>query len=337
MPINRLFIICIMSILFMAAPVCAASDKIDVVSTTSVLWDPIQYIGGDKVNAIYISDPTICPHMQSDIIPNNIQLKKDFIKDADMFVANNGSTDKTYVMPYVNDFMKTNNYGTVNWYTLKDPSMAWNTPDSAKKIVEEVKGWLAKKDPANSAYYDQRYLEYIALIDASNPTAQEKALLGQQDVIVMMWQQDPVQNWLGMKVVNIYAPEFAMNGTKTAAKLIDDINANPDKYKNVKFIIENMQSGELAKGVEEALKDKGINVKRVVFTNFPKSVQDADNLPGMLKYNKNLILQNAATPTAPTQVATPTPTPAQSPMGIVSAVAGLLISAALVRYRSRNN
>jgi|GEM_PF-1015484 len=44
-----------MSILFMAAPVCAASDKIDIVSTTSVLWDPIQNIGGDKVNAIDIS------------------------------------------------------------------------------------------------------------------------------------------------------------------------------------------------------------------------------------------------------------------------------------------
>lgn len=43
-----------MSILFMAAPVCAASDKIDIVSTTSVLWDPIQYIGGNKVNAIDI-------------------------------------------------------------------------------------------------------------------------------------------------------------------------------------------------------------------------------------------------------------------------------------------
>jgi ABC-type Zn uptake system ZnuABC Zn-binding protein ZnuA len=39
----------------MAAPVCAASDKIDIVSTTSVLWDPIQYIGGDKVNTIDIS------------------------------------------------------------------------------------------------------------------------------------------------------------------------------------------------------------------------------------------------------------------------------------------
>jgi hypothetical protein len=78
-------------------------------------------------------------------------------------------------------------------------------------------------------------------------------------------------------------------------------------------------------------------VKRVVFTNFPKSVQDADNLPGMLKYNKNLILQNAAMPTAPTQIATQTPTPAQSPMGIIPVVAGLLIGAAFVRYRSRNN
>ena len=36
-----------------------------VISTTTVLWDPIQYIGGEKVQAIYIADPTICPHLQA--------------------------------------------------------------------------------------------------------------------------------------------------------------------------------------------------------------------------------------------------------------------------------
>lgn len=331
---KRLFIVCILSLLLMIAPVCAASDKIDVVSTTSVLWEPVSYIGGDRVNAIYVSDPTICPHLQSDIIPNSIQLKKDFISTADMFVANNGSIDATYVMPFVSDFMRANGYGTVQWYTLKNPSMVWNTPESAKLLAAEVKGWLVQKDPGNATYYEQRYNEYIQLIEAANPTAQEKELLGKQDVIVIQWQRDAVEKWLGMNVVNIYAPEFAMNGTKTPAKLIDDINANTSKYQNVSFIIENMQSGELAKGVEEALKDKGINVKRVVFTNFPKSVQGADTLPDVLKYNKNLILQNVAAPTAaPTQAATPAPAPA----GFLPLMVGLLIGAAFVLYRARKD
>jgi len=51
-----------------------------------------------------------------------------------------------------------------------------------------------------------------------------------------------------------------------------------------------MQSGELAKGIEEALKDKGINVKRVIFTNFPGSVEGANSMAEVLRYNKELVL-----------------------------------------------
>jgi zinc/manganese transport system substrate-binding protein len=93
-----------------------------------------------------------------------------------------------------------------------------------------------------------------------------------------------------MNVVNYFAPEFAMNGTKTAAKVVDDINANPDRYKNVSFVIENMQSGELAKGIEEALKDRGINATRIIFTNFPGSVKGAAGMAEVLEYNKQLVL-----------------------------------------------
>ncbi|MBN1235826.1 MAG: zinc ABC transporter substrate-binding protein, partial [Methanotrichaceae archaeon] len=93
-----------------------------------------------------------------------------------------------------------------------------------------------------------------------------------------------------MKVINFFAPEFALNGSKTAAKIVDDINANPDKYRNVSYIIENMQSGELAKGIEEALNDRGINAKRVIFTNFPGSVPGADTMAQVLSHNKRLVL-----------------------------------------------
>lgn len=279
----------LMALLFSSA--CATAAPFKIVCTTSVLMDPATYIGGDRVEAISIADPTLCPHLQSDIIPSRIQLNMDFIKDADLFMAYNDSNDLKYNIPAVNDFMKANNYGEVSWNTTSNPSRGWNTPENARLLAGEVAGWLEKFDPENKSYYEERYGDYSKTFDAVEPNDAEKKKLNQTQVIVMLWQKEPVQNWLKMNVVNFFAPEFAMNGTKTAAKVVDDINANPDMYRNVSFVIENMQSGELAKGIEEALKDKGINATRVIFTNFPGSVEGTDTMADVLNHNKQLVLQ----------------------------------------------
>ncbi len=282
----------LMLAIFLIVPACSqtAPSALKIVCTTSVLMDPATYIGGDRVEAISIADPTLCPHLQTDIIPNRIQLNMDFIKDANMFMAYNDSNDQRYNMPAINDFMKANNYNDFEWNTVSNPSRGWNTPTNSKLLAAEVEGWLANKDPSNKTYYEQRCNDYVKSFDAVEPTESEKKQLNQTKVIVMLWQKDPVQDWLGMDVVNFFAPEFAMNGTKTAAKIVDDINANPDKYQNVTYVIENMQSGELAKGIEESLKDKGINATRVIFTNFPGSVPGADTMAEVLSYNKHLVL-----------------------------------------------
>ena len=274
------------ALLVVAAP-CAA---LDVVSTTSVLWDPAQSIGGEYVNVIYIADPAVCPHMQGDVIPNRIQIEKEFISSADLFIAHNGSVDKQYVMPYVDDFMEANEYGTVKWVTLKNPAMTWNTPETAAALAEEVRDWLIAADPDHSAYYTQKCGAYIDEINAAGQlSAEEKEAIPGQQVIPLIWQQDAAENWLGLAVVDIYAPDFYMNGGYTAVKLVDRINKNPDAYADVVYVIENMQSGELGKGVEEALSDKGYAVKRVIFTNFPKSVDGVDSIPEVLAYNKGLV------------------------------------------------
>ncbi|MDD4162689.1 MAG: metal ABC transporter substrate-binding protein [Methanothrix sp.] len=267
-----------------------APAALKIVCTTSVLMDPVNYIGGDRAEAISIADPTLCPHLQTDIIPNRIQLNMDFIKSADMFMAYNDSNDQKYNMPAVNDFMNANSYKAFVWNTVSNPSRGWNTPTNSKLLAAEIEEWLAESDSTNKTYYEQRYNDYVKSFDAVEPTEAEKMLLNQTQVIVMLWQKEPVQNWLGMNVVNFFAPEFALNGTKTAAKIVDDINANPEKYQNVTYIIENMQSGELAKGIEEALRDRGINATRVIFTNFPGSVPGADTMAQVLSHNKQLVL-----------------------------------------------
>lgn len=290
--------------------VAPGAHALSIVSTTTVLWDPAQYIGGEKVEAIYIADPTICPHMQADIIPNRIQMQKEFIRDADLFIAHNGSVDQSYVMPYVTDFMAANNYGAVEWVTLENPAMTWNTPSGAKDLAREVAGWLIAADPANQTYYETRLGEYLAEIDAADLSAEEREVIPGQDAVVMVWQQDAAVGWLGLDMVSLYAPEFYQGGKFTPQKVVDDINANPAKYQDVQYVIENMQSGELAKGLEEALHDNGVPVERVIFTNFPKSLPGVDSLPDVIRYNKGLVTPAkaaAAGETAPAATAAPFP------------------------------
>lgn len=288
--------------------VIPGATALNVVSTTAVLWDPIQYIGGEKVQAIYIADPTICPHMQSDIIPNRIQLQREFIRHADLFVAHNGSVDQSYVMPFVEKFMEANGYGTVNWITLKNHSMVWNTPAGAKDLSREVAGWLMEADPANRTYYEARLQDYLEKIEKADITTDERGRIPGQDVIVMIWQQEAAEEWLGLGVVTVFAPEFYERGQFMPRAVVNDIWNNPEKFRNVKYVIENMQSSEMAKGIEEALRDNRIDAKRVIFTNFPKSLPGVDSLPDVIRYNKALV-----TPQEEAGTSTVAPTPATSP------------------------
>ncbi len=262
---------------------------LNVVSITSVLWDPIQFIGGEKVHAIYITDPSICPHMQTDIVPNRMQMQIDFIRNADLFVAHNDSIDAEIVMPYIDRFMDTNEFKTITWQTLI-PGTSWNTPSAAKNLSEQVAGWLIKADPSNTSYYESRLVKYIDKIDSADLTEKEKLLIHNQDVIVMLWQLNAAEKWLGMNVVNVFGPDFYNQGQNTPRAVVSDIYNYPQKYRNVRYIIENMQSEEMAKGVEEALEYNGIHAERVIFTNFPKSLPKVESLPDVLKYNKALVI-----------------------------------------------
>jgi len=280
------------------------SAELKIVTTTSVLADPLETIGGDRVTVVTVSDPGLCPNMQADVIANIVQVKQNFIRNADLYAAHNGSIDKNDIMPVIDKFMAANNFGNVSWQTPRDPNQNWNTPASALQLATEEKEWLEKADPANTSYYEGRYADYIPKIAAQNLTAEEKQKISGQDVIVMAWQKNAAEDWLGLHVVSVFAPEFYQNGNCTPAKIVDDINAHPEKYRNVRYVIENMQSGEMAKGIEETLHAQGINATRVIFTNFPESVNGVDSIPEVLAYNKKLVTP-VSVPTSTTTVPAP--------------------------------
>jgi zinc/manganese transport system substrate-binding protein len=170
-----------------------------------------------------------------------------------------------------------------------------------------VAGWLIAADQENRSYYEARLDEYLAQIDSADITSEERDRISGQDIIVMIWQQEAAEDWLGLNVVTIFAPDFYQKGQFTPQAVVDDLYNSPEKFRNVRYIIENMQSGEMAKGVEESLHDQKINATRVIFTNFPKSIPGVDTLPDVLRYNKALVTppDNGGTTTAATTPAAP--------------------------------
>ncbi|NLV27581.1 MAG: zinc ABC transporter substrate-binding protein [Methanomicrobiales archaeon] len=275
-----------------------AAGALDVVTTTSVLWDPVQAIGGDAVDVIYIADPSVCPHLQGDILPGLIQKNAGALESADLFLAHNSSMDVA-AMQAIEKFRDSNGYGKTNWKIL-NPDASWNTPETALELADTVLGWLKAADSQNAKAFEERADVYKSKITAAgNLTEEEKSLLSKKYAIVMAWQKEPVEDWLGVNVVDIFAPEFAYGGNKTPAKVVDILKADPQKLYALDilsgggkiYVVENMQSGELAKGIEEALVDMAIYADRVIFTNFPKSIEGVNSIPDVLKHNKELILQ----------------------------------------------
>ena len=271
---------------------------LNVVTTTSVLWDPVQEIGGEDVNVVYIADPTVCPHLQGDILPGLIQKNAENLEKADLFLAHNASMDIA-TMQAIEKFRDSNGYGKTTWKVLK-PDTVWNTPDTAVELADTVLGWLKAADTTKANAFEERAQAYKEkIMAAGNLTDEEKGLLAKKYAVVIAWQRDSVENWLGINVIDVFAPEFALGGNKTPAKIVDALKADPQKLYALDllpgggkiYVIENMQSGEMAKGIAEALEDMAVYSNRVIFTNFPKSVEGVNSIPDVLKYNKNLILQ----------------------------------------------
>ncbi len=280
-------------IAFLSTP---AMCELQVVTTTTVLSDPVQAIGGDDVSVIYVAEPSMM-HLDTEKIPARIQRYADQIGNATLFLAHNSTMDKG-AMTEVEKFRDANGYGKTSWKLLK-PDFEWNTPASATELANTVKDWLIAVDPEHKSQYEKRATEYIGKItEAGNLTESEKSLLSKKYAIPIAWQQEPVKEWLGMGVLYFYGPEFAYGGNKTPAKIVDQIKSEQDKLHSLDlvsgggelYVVENMQSGEMGQGIEEALTDIGIKSKRVVFTNFPKSVEGVNSIPDVLAYNKNLIL-----------------------------------------------
>ena len=283
------------------AELIPAAETVNVVATMPNIWNVAEEIGGDSITVIYAAPPAAV-HMASDTIDALLQQNSEFIESATIFLGQGGGMDETTITK-VTDFRKKNFDLDTEWLLLTDVteeevpniSFAYDNPTVLEGYSAGIAYLLSEANPTNKNLYQKNLETYIAKIEKETKlSAKEKKLLSGVPIIAQFRIQNQAVNWLGMDPVDTYPQPTAV------IDLIDDIHADPDKYKEIAstsphgkiFVIENIVAGaDMGVGIHEALEDEGVPTERLIFLNLPKAAPGVDTILEYYAYNKNLILE----------------------------------------------
>ncbi|HJJ98893.1 MAG TPA: zinc ABC transporter substrate-binding protein [Methanocorpusculum sp.] len=298
---------------------------LNVVTTMPNLWNVADEIGGDTVTVMYIAPPDAI-HISSDTIEARLQQNSEFIKTADVFLGQGGGMDKIAITK-VTEFRKKNFDEDTNWLLLANVSkkdvpnatITFDNPFALRGYSEAVAYLLGTADPAHASIYQDKLQKYLTKVaDATKLSADEKGTLADIPILCHFRIKNQAVSWLGMNCIGSYPQPTAVKD------LIDDIHADPKKYKAIAenapigkiLVIENSVAGpKMGIGIHEALNSEGIPCERVIFLNLPKSAENVDSILDYYAHNKNLIL--------PQSLAGATSAPTQTPLGVLAVGAGI--------------
>ena len=149
-------------------PVTTESSKVKITTTTNVITDLVENIGGDKVKVTGLMGPGIDPHLYR---PSASDVKK--LQDADVVFYN--GLDLEGKMGDI--FVKIGREGTSVWAVSEniphesllslddtssfDPHIWWNA-DLWREAAKVVAAGLSEHDPANSETYQKNLDKYIS-------------------------------------------------------------------------------------------------------------------------------------------------------------------------------
>ena len=254
----------------------AGSPKLKVVTSTSLIAQIVQRVGGDKVDVVNIIAPAQCPG-HFDIKPGDIRK----LADADLFLLHGWQGEK-----FSQDLIASANNPdlTVVKINVKvGENDNWMTPPVQKAATDKIANALAQVDAENSTYYHQLAAEYKDKISALEAEIKARiAPLNPSQVNVICAQmQAGFVSWAGLNIVATYGRPDSLT-PQVVKELVDK-----GKAANVSLIIDNLQSGKDAgAGIAEEL-----GCPRVILSNFPGAVDNTETWEKAIDYNIRLIME----------------------------------------------
>jgi len=251
------------------------TSKIGVVTSTSLISQIVERVGGEKIDVVNIIPPAQCPG-HFDVKPGDIQK----LSDARLFLLHGWQGEK-----FSEELIASANnpeLAVVQINVKVGENTNWMTPPVQQAAVGKITDALCEVDDANCSVYQEAADRYKGIIVAKESEVKEKlAKLNPASISVMCAEmQAGFVNWAGFNVAATYGRPDSL--TPLVVKdLIDKGRAG-----DVALIIDNMQSGKDAgAGIAEEL-----GCARVILSNFPGGYDNTETWEKTIEHNVELIL-----------------------------------------------
>ena len=252
-----------------------SSAKLKVVTSTSLIAQIVERVGGDKVSVVNIIPPAQCPG-HFDVKPGDIQK----LADAKLFIIHNWQGEK-----FSDALIASANNKNL---TVVKVEMAgnWMTPPVQRDATDKIAAALAQIDPDNGAAYQKSAAEYKTEVTAKE--SEVKAKLGQVNLSVVNVLCDEQQagfvKWTGLNIITTYGRPETFT-PQIVKELVDK-----GKEKGALLVIDNMQTGgESGKSLAEQL-----GVKHIVLSNFPGGYENTETWEKAIDKNIELIMNSTS-------------------------------------------
>lgn len=252
---------------------CAAkeSNKLKVVTGTSLINNIVQEVGGDKVEVVNIIPPGSCPG-HFDLKPDDVQK----LATAQLFLLHTWQGEM-----FTRDLIDSVRNEQLAVMPV-DVAGNWMAPPAQKEAVQKIAAVLAEKDPANKTYYEQN-----AARIAANVEAKGTELLGKLNAasaanvkVICADMQQGFLKWAGFDVVATYGRQEELTPQVMQNLVVQGRQAG------VKLVVDNLQSGpETGAGIAREL-----GAARVTLSNFPGAFPQTDTWSSAVEKNVDLLV-----------------------------------------------
>jgi zinc transport system substrate-binding protein len=249
------------------------SSRLKIVTSTSLLAQIVERVGGDKVSVVNIIPPAQCPGT-FDVKPGDIRM----LADARLFLMHNWQGEK-----FSNALITSAKNSNLTSISI-ELAGNWMTPLVQRDAADKIVAVLAQIDPENSAAYQQAASEYKAAVTAKE--TEVKSRLGKANLaavnVLCDEQQAGFVKWAGLNIIATYGrPETF------TPQIVKDL-VDKGKAGKVTLVIDNMQTGgEAGKSLAEQL-----GAKQITLSNFPGGYEKTETWEKAIDKNIELILNS---------------------------------------------
>jgi len=257
--------------LFLGGCTSKEIEKLQVVTSTSLLAQIVERVGSEKVDVVNIIPPAQCPG-HFDVKPGDIQK----LADADLFLMHGWQGEK-----FTDDLIASADNSDLSVHKVNVEGN-WMTPQVQLQAIDIITGIISQADAEHGADFQKNADNFKAAVNAKGAEMAEKLAEANISEINVMCaeQQAGFVQWAGFNIVATFGRPDEL--TPQVVKELVDKGREGD----VTLIIDNMQSGQDAgAGVAEEL-----GSARVILSNFPGCYENTETWEKTIEYNVELLL-----------------------------------------------